>query len=225
MTAANHTQQIVRMSLSEISALSCRAARGAGLQWGEADEAAFATVWLARAGIDWLEMLLDVLRVSANSAPDVAVGTWRGNTSLCPLRTGIALSDFSALPEGLGNGPLTLEAVARPLFMLPFVVRAAETLSRPLHISAGCFDACLAAASPPLFAALQPDERSAAGSPCNVLIGFCEPPPKVPAWPARHSAEVSAALYRELNDLAMQTTVPTSARSLAGAGALGDDND
>lgn len=225
MTGAGCTQQFVYMSLSEISALSCRAARGAGFEWGAADEAASAAVWLSRAGIDWLDLLLRVLRDSASSAPHVAVGCWRGDTRLCPLRTGIALSDFAALPEGLAKGSLKLASVARPLFLIPFAARAAETLSVPLRISTGKFDICLAPGAPPVFAVTQPDEDGGAESPCDILIGFCEAPATLPVWPGRHSGCISADLYGGLAGLAMQTTVPTSARSLAGAGALGDDND
>ena len=85
------------LSLSEIAALSCRAARGAGFEWGEADEAAFASVWLSRAGIAWIDTLLAVLDTARRSgSPLVAEGRWRGPGALCPLLTGIALAAMAA---------------------------------------------------------------------------------------------------------------------------------
>ncbi|MFV0473400.1 MAG: DUF3726 domain-containing protein, partial [Pikeienuella sp.] len=41
---------MIELSLNEVETLTLKAARGAGLSWGEAEDAALATRWLARHG-------------------------------------------------------------------------------------------------------------------------------------------------------------------------------
>lgn len=213
------------LSLSEIAALSCRAARGAGFEWGEADEAAFASVWLSRAGIAWIATLLAVLDTAGRSgSPLVAEGRWRGPGALCPLLTGIALADFALLPEGPGQGELVLENVKHPLFLLPFVARTSDALSRPLRITSAGFEGNFSPGAVPILRFAGAAERALCEA-SSVSIGICEAGPETSRWPDRHRSTVSAANIRALSEIAMKMTVPTSAQSLAGAGAAGGDND
>ncbi|MFV0475354.1 MAG: DUF3726 domain-containing protein [Pikeienuella sp.] len=48
---------MIELSLNEVETLTLKAARGAGLEWGEAEDAALAARWLARHGFDWSALL------------------------------------------------------------------------------------------------------------------------------------------------------------------------
>ena len=49
------------VSLNEIESLALKAARGAGMSWGLAEEAAVAASWLAARSLPWAETLADLL--------------------------------------------------------------------------------------------------------------------------------------------------------------------
>lgn len=44
---------MIELSLNEVEMIAFRAARGSGLEWGEAEEAGLAARWLAWQGFDW----------------------------------------------------------------------------------------------------------------------------------------------------------------------------
>ena len=125
----------VCLSLSEINALCFKAARGAGLTWGEAEEAGWAAAWLTRAGLAGPSILLNWLTECATLArPVPARGRWCAlDGPLCPLRAGLALADFAGCPRGRRT---TLQHRHRRAsrFILPFVARAATRLDLPLRI-------------------------------------------------------------------------------------------
>lgn len=123
-------------SLNEIGALAVKAARGGGLSWGLAEEAGFATVWLARSGFDAARILAAYLPwrdgvAHADLAPR-ADGTrwWSSGGGLCPIVTGAALCDFA--PDA---GRLTFQGAAHPLLLLPFVQRLAQKTDQPVAMT------------------------------------------------------------------------------------------
>lgn len=198
------TDSALVLSLSEISALTMRATRGSGRSWGEAEEAAEATCWLARAGLDWAGALLEALRV-ADAGPD------------CALRTGIALADEATL-SGPPNARRTVNSAC---FLLPFAARISDQSGQRISLCAADMqvvlspDACPLITGPvrvkgPVLVTLAPDHRDP--SPC-------------PDWPQTHRGTVLATQYARLMELMMAFTVPTSAHSQAGAGSQGNDND
>jgi hypothetical protein len=228
MNATVRLSDSLDMSASEIAALTWRAARGVGFQWGEADEAAFASTWLCAEGFDWIEILLAVLRNRETCAPVVSAGKWSGPAPLCPLRAGIALGDFAMLPQGLADGELVLEPVSNPAFILPFATRASDMLARPLLVRVGDFEALLTPdMDQPFRVRFRRGAAAVPREPATILISVADKAHGATHAdePARHCGGVSPILHRELSALAMQMTVPTSALSLAGAGAAGDDND
>jgi len=208
------------LSLSEISSLTYRATRGAGYEWGEADEAAFASVWLSRAGLDWAGTILAMLWGAREHPPLPARGRWTAAGQLCPLRTGIALADFAHLPEGLSAQPVECVAVAQPLLIVPFVARLANSLDRPIRVFWTDAEVCLEPGQPPLIGG-----SVDAGKPADVTIACADTRLAMPMWPQSHRGELCNAQYGDLTALALRTTVPTSIRSQAGAGAAGGDND
>ena len=106
-------------SLNEIEATCKRAARGAGLPWGLAEEAGKAARWLTARGLPGAEELAEVLarndgKSYGDLAPVSADGVWRAPAGrLCPIVTGAALCDRAA--EIAAGTEIELGAVTRLL--------------------------------------------------------------------------------------------------------------
>ena len=99
------------LSFYETGVLARRATRGAGYDWGLAEEATFAAGWLCDYGVDGADVLSRYYRrVDGQVVSERAVRVWPsgdvwegdafGNSPLCPLCLGAALSDFG-LPSGV----------------------------------------------------------------------------------------------------------------------------
>ena len=131
-------------SLNEIQALATKAARGAGLPWGVADEAGRASRWLEARGFAGLSALDGALdRLSAPDwrrrfpIPDGAV--WRADGGeIDGLFAGIALADRAGRPiPRAGAGALVLSTVRWPLLTMPFLAAVAAALGERLAVSPG----------------------------------------------------------------------------------------
>ena len=112
-------------SLNEVEIYGRRAARGAGMSWGLAEEAGKASRWLAERGLPGVELLLRLLqsndgRPYASMAPVIAAGRWHAlDGDLCPVCSGAALRDrISVLEQG---DEISLGALACPLLLAPFL--------------------------------------------------------------------------------------------------------
>ena len=221
-----HHAATVRLSLSEINALCFKAARGAGLGWGEAEEAGWAAAWLSRAGLAGPRAILAWLGDCAALAhPVPAPRRWvPRDRAHCPVRTGIALADFAGLPEGPGEGALIVESIAHPLVVVPFLSRAAGRLDLGLSIGWGSCKVTLDAADRlPAPAIPERDHHETTDmtiSPAAVPVARAAARPE-----AGPLAAVALEDWQALDALALRITVPPSAQSRAGAGAAGDDND
>lgn len=116
-------------SLAEIDATCRKAARGAGFDWGMAEEAGRAARCLASWRIDGPAALLAVLdavdgRVAAY-APRTDRSAWTSEAGvLCPVCTGAALSDHAA--RLVGGETIKLVAVLSPVLVLPFLCDVAR---------------------------------------------------------------------------------------------------
>ena len=196
---------MLELSLSEVSALTARAARGAGRNWGESEEAAEAACWLARAGLDWAGALLEVLDAPADGTD-------------CVLRTGIMLADTAAL----SNAPRRQSGlISCPCFLLPFAARISDQTGRRIRLDWTDTQVVLAPGAAPRIAG---SVRIA--GPAEVMITpDMQDTTACPAWPQAHRGIVTAGQYARLTRFMMAFAVPTSASSLAGAGAHEDDND
>jgi len=101
-------------SLGETAALALKAARGAGMSWGLAEETAASVVWLHSRGLPGISALCSYLGQAA--APKSPEGG-------CPIMTGCALFDgMMDVPE-TSSQTLDLGHVHAPLLLLPFVAR------------------------------------------------------------------------------------------------------
>ena len=129
----------MKISFNEIEMTLLKAARGAGLEWGLAEEAAAAGRWLAGFDLPWAAPLLGLF----------ATGDWHGAIAgdarclrpvaphdwLCPLRVGAFLSDLGA------EAPPLILAVRRPLLLLPFAARRAFPVEVAWEGARFCLDA------------------------------------------------------------------------------------
>lgn len=117
-------------SLNELEAMSRKAARGSGLSWGLAEEAGRASRWLAAHGLPAPVLLAGLLTRNdgvayADLVPDCDAEVWTARSgTLCPLITGVALSDRrNALAAGQ---EIRLDACGFPAVLLPFAAAAAR---------------------------------------------------------------------------------------------------
>ncbi len=107
-------------ALIEIETHCRKAARGAGYEWGEAEEMAKAVRWLCAHGVNGAEQCLTLLKaVDGNCADHRAnAGTLKGthDGAVCGLSLGCALADrkLETLPEGIDIiAPLIAKGVMR----------------------------------------------------------------------------------------------------------------
>ncbi|MCK0196244.1 DUF3726 domain-containing protein [Ancylobacter sp. 6x-1] len=195
---------MIELSLNEVELQAAKAARGAGLSWGAAEDVGRAARWLARYGLDWAPALLALL-----DDPDAGSFVAR----ICRL-----------VDEGEMRGPAILSG--RPLWMAALLAadippegwqldwQSAAQQRASLHLG-------------PL------DTLSRSGTPLPsgwtegqaVTISTGGEPLAVRLPPASRSV-VAHGAWVAIGELARKTYVPASARSRAsGAGASLTDND
>ncbi len=209
-----------RLSCSEVEALCQKAARGAGLDWGLAEEAGFAARWLYSRGLDGPGALLAYLDRANADVPGLVLEGTRfragGQGSLCPVALGAALSDFAATGlDHLRAGP-----VHRPLLVLPFVHQIACASGGQAVLGWDGQQVSVSAAGDiagDLAALAELDAAEIAVAPAAGMPGQAAPQ-GAPAAPATET-------LARLDGFAMRTTVPASAASRADAGSADGDND
>ena len=214
-----------RLTLSEAESYLRKAARACGLDWGIAEEAGKAARWLAAFGLPGPETMLRHLRGLAGRdyrrfAPNCELEPWQaGNGALCPVVTGAALADRSA--KMLGGNPINLGCTAYPLLLTAALSQAAA-----YHRSA--FTACWAGVRVDCFA----DGLTIGGNRGDLLLAEVthvrcsrENLENPELLPSARAYEIDEETFRQIDRLALQTYVPASDESRAGAGAGLTDND
>lgn len=216
----------IHLSLTEVETLAAKAARGAGLSWGMAEEAGFATRWLCAHGLAGASHLLGHLTRNDGAewgdvAPAINGRVWASATggALCPLATGAALCDAATLPVGPGAAPLRLQKLGFPVLLLPFLAGASVALLQPLALEWQSGRAVVSGdADLWIEAGIGWDDTT-----MDLTVSTTTAPQTAtfrnPVQP------IPATVLQALNALALRTTVPASARSRAGAGAAATDND
>ena len=117
-------------SLNEIEAMGKRAARGAGLTWGLAEEAGKAVRWLTACQLPGPEMLNEILTFNDGTdyvelSPVSVETVWQARSGrLCPLVAGPSLSDH-ALDLAAG-GEIELGKTIKPLMLAAYAAVAAK---------------------------------------------------------------------------------------------------
>ncbi|MEO9515910.1 MAG: DUF3726 domain-containing protein [Paracoccaceae bacterium] len=213
-------------SLNEIEALAKRAARGAELSWGMAEEAGKATRWLASHDLPGTDLLADLLaqndaRAPCESAPMALDGVWTAASgTLCPLASGAALNDCAA-ELGMGRA-IEMAQVSHPLLIAPFAAWAAIHLGAP--VSLNWLDLRIATDGQGIWIddpKLQIAQTGAVSLTC-ARVGTVTGQASIPSM----RAHVSQSSLDRLNVFAGRTYAPATAASrLLGAGAGTSDND
>jgi hypothetical protein len=219
------------LSRGEIEALCAKAARGAGMAWGLAEEAGFAAGWLAVRGIDGPQALADHLSVAQGLSwqdicPTVAPGAWtaRDGGMLCPVALGATLCDFSTLPEAaLDEGGLVVGPVSRPVILVPFLAAMAQRLGHGVDMLWSGRRVTVAP-SGGIEGAL--GDLTALDTARLTLRPAPSAPEDAPEA-ARLAGRVGSSrdTLDRLAAMALRTTVPPSEQSRADAGAGSSDND
>lgn len=200
------TVDAIDMAHSELRTLVAKAARGAGLDWGLAEEAGWATEWLARRGMpaaEWATVWLDAVM---DGRPD-------------PLRAGVTLADRLASGDA-PTAPVALPGgIPTPGYLLPFLHRIALRHGAMEVVAKGAFAALVA---PDGAVALGPAWGERADG-WHLRVAASLPLPQVPQMAAR--ARVSPSVAECLEGLSLRTTVPPSDASRRDAGSATTDND
>ncbi|MEH6632998.1 MAG: DUF3726 domain-containing protein [Halopseudomonas aestusnigri] len=119
-------------SLNEIEASARKAARGAGMTWGLAEEAGKATRWLAARELPNVTTLLNLLTRNDGKdynslRPQDLSNIWSASGgSLCPIIAGSALNDLAH--KIVSGQEIKLTAVSCPALILPILGRASKAL-------------------------------------------------------------------------------------------------
>lgn len=122
----------VDVSFNEVEALALKAARGAGVSWGLAEEAGYAARWLAEHDLPWFDAVLmrctAPLGVQREITEAAAPFEVLRSQILCPLLIGGFFAD-GGMP---GAGCDDLDVVA-PLLLIPMLAR----VRKPLRVRVG----------------------------------------------------------------------------------------
>lgn len=195
--------QTVTLALSELRSLVIKAARGAGLGWGFAEEAGWAAEWLARRGMPASEWALVWLAARMDGA-------------VSPVEVGATLADeFAQTPAVTGKA--LPDGLVAPGYLLPFLHRIARAGSSVSIVSGQGLVACVSGNGGVLFGPcwqMRSDGWHLSGAGEAGLR---------PGSAARPS--VSHGVLEGLDTLALRTTVPPSDTSRRDAGSSGGDND
>ncbi len=212
-------------SLNEIEALSKRAARGSGLSWGLAEEAAKGTRWLAAFGLPGPELLADLLelndrRAEIDVSPIALEGVWKAPAGrMSPIIAGASLSDCAE--RLLAIGEIRLQDVSYPLLLVPFLAGAALRLQQPVSVAWNGVE-------------LSTDGRQLCVQGDNTALATELASVATVSAPARMTGpkepnmrgQVPPDCWARLNAFAQRTFAPATEESrLRGAGAGQSDND
>ena len=218
-----HPTAPTSLSRNEIETLCLKAARGAGMSWGLAEEAGFAAGWLAMRGVDGAGVLLAHLQNLVQCAIAVRDRHWTATSdaTLCPILLGAALDDHAVLAAGPWSAPITIKVVNQPILLVPFLARAAKVCAKPLALTWPSGSLIILASGD-----VAPTDLLVLS---RVEVTALTLSPTPDAAPSKTSGptmvSLSAATLEKLNILALRTTVPASDTSRRGAGAATSDND
>jgi hypothetical protein len=206
-----------------------RAARGAGMCWGLAEEAGKAARWLAERGLPGVQLLVALLRSNQGRsydamAPVIAAEHWRApDGDLCPVCSGAAVRDRLQI---LARGEeICLGALAYPLLLAPFL----DQSWRPHGASYELRWENVRVTVSGTRVALECGDDSACSSEWadEVKVSMATNPNPPPTHhPRIAGVNTPISEWRALDAFAKRTYVPASEESRArGAGAGGTDND
>lgn len=221
---ANHGWRLVTFSINEVETLVRKAALGAGLDPGRADELADAAVWLIELQVPVFELAYRALSSAEGSPMTLAED---GTSAACPT-TSAARVATSAVDILLVKPPgftVTLDAVDEPLVVTTLAAVAARRYGTAFEIETASAKIAL---QPGDFADLDPliAERN-----LRMVLRRTGKNASATSEPAASSSRydpenVADNGFANLEQLAHRTYVPASEKSrISGAGAGLTDND
>ena len=124
-------------SLNEIDTHCKKAARGAGFEWGYAEEIGKAIRWLAAFELPGTAVLAAYLKehndCPANFCQPDASNTKhikaKGTGDLCPVLTGAWLCDSAVIEK---NSCIQIERLSFPLLLMPFLAQITDSIQQSL---------------------------------------------------------------------------------------------
>lgn len=208
-------------SINEVEATLTKAALGAGMPVGLAEDASRAGVWLCLHGFDGLGTLLSAIQTNAGPATPDSDGQTLVFRDARAAYCGP--SAFDSIVAGTVERQVKLLGVDVPLLILGFAGVAASTYGIELEL----------ADNNGTWAHLAPDTaqvgNAVPGPGADLTIRRdttrLEPPTAVPVYPTQ-DIQVDPALWRQINEFAGRTYVPASEASRkkgAGAGLVDTD--
>jgi hypothetical protein len=209
-------------SLNEIEAQLRKAARGAGLPWGLAEEAGKAARWLAMHGIACVPVFAALFEQNdGRPYEEIAImqaeGRWRARGgTLCPLLAGAAIVDRA--DEIAGGGTMELARVAWPVVLAPFASMAATATGASIALDWPGVRFTFVNACVRLDAALDVNAAaSAVHATCGRLVGAAH---GTLLKPEIAGTVMDDRVWSRLDAFVRRTYVPASEESrLKGAGA------
>lgn len=214
-------------SLKEFEALCQRAARGAYMPWGLAEDAARAVCWLESISFPSVSQFVGLLqrndgveisKLAIRPLNDGILG--KAKTGACPILTGSYLSDAHQTLD-FKNG-VQIEQVAYPCFLLPFLSAASATRADNLTVSWGNFEAKVSELGVQILSG-ETEFGSAQSEMVYVVRNNTSPQRR--ASPVSR-LQVASDNLTILTELAVRTYLPETALSKAtgaGGGSVDDD--
>lgn len=224
--ASDGSAGMITLSCNEMQMLALKAARGAGLEWGLAEEAGNAARWLAVRNLPgpavlaaYLSGLVSGAVTTGVPACDASHWSAEGGRTLCPIATGASLCDLAGAGTGR-DGERQLTGVASPVLLLPFLAEAARATGRKHVMTAGAVSIAVAPDG-----AIEGEVVELAGieqapSVCITTGGAASG-----ILPSCGLPAIDAGVLKALDRLALRTCVPASEQSRSGAGSALSDND
>ncbi len=195
--------ETVTLALSELRSLVTKAARGAGLSWGLAEEAGWAAEWLARRGLPAAEWATVWLAARIEGA-------------ISPVEVGARLADELA-GDAWPEGRALQDGVSAPGYLLPFLHQITKDQVPVAVMSSSGHVVSVSA-----------DGRIEFG-PCWLPLSCGWIVSKDSQVAFKHGAVtrpcISKSILECLDGLAFRTTVPQSESSRLDAGSSTGDND
>lgn len=118
----------MKYSLNEIQSLAKKAARGAGFDWGLAEEAGVSVRWLCSLGLDGVGVFADLLGSEAPNTGPVSITEpdWHAQGDASPVLTAAALMDSAERLKTWQS--INIKSVSYPVLMAFAAVRMSRTL-------------------------------------------------------------------------------------------------
>lgn len=215
-------------SLNEIQTLATKAARGAGLPWGLADEAGRAARWLEARGLAGLSALHSTLEGLSTQDwrccfPVPSGSIWRSEAGeIDGLLAGVTIADRAGQPLPISDGEaLVLAAVRWPLLTMPFMAGIAKVYGVQLTVSLGPEMPVIGIGPRSIAESCRAIEDLALAGSVRIERGQIGDVPQSLSY-LDGSIPIESEVFARLNRWACRTYVPESAESRARGAGGGD---